>query len=86
MRTTITIEPDVASRLKSRMRAGGVTLKRAVNDALRAGLAAKERPAPKKRFAVKPQRGGIMPGIDVDKINQLLDELEVEEFARRFGR
>jgi hypothetical protein len=86
MRTTLTLEPDIARKLKSRVSAQGITFKRAVNDALRAGLAAGEKTRPMKRFVVKPFHVGIKPGIDVDKINQLLDELEVEEFARKFGR
>jgi hypothetical protein len=84
MRTTLTLEPDVAQRLKSRMRTEGVTLKAAVNRALRAGLAVEDRKQTRKRFVVKPYHcGGLLPGIDGDKISQVLDEMEVEEFARR---
>lgn len=86
MRTTLTLEPDVAQRLKSRVRTEGVTLKAAVNRALRAGLAVEDRKQTRKRFVVKPHHGGLMPGINIDKINQILDEMEVEELARRMGR
>ncbi len=86
MRTTLTLEPDVARRLKARMRTERLTLKDAVNGALRAGLAAENRERPGKRFVVKPHHGGLMPGIDLDKINQVLDEMEVEELGRRPGR
>lgn len=86
MRTTLTLEPDVAQRLKARMRTGNLTLKETVNRALRAGLAVEDRKKPEKRFRVKPFHGGLMPGIDIDKINQVLDEMEVEELARRMGR
>ena len=86
MRTTLTLEPDVARRLKARMRTEGLTLKDVVNRGLRVGLVAEERNPPRKRFVVKPHHGGVVPGIDVDKINQVLDEMEVEELARRLGR
>jgi hypothetical protein len=86
MRTTLTLEPDVARRLKARMRTEGLTLKDAVNRGLRVGLAAEDSKQARKRFVVKPHHGGLMPGIDVDKINQVLDEMEVEELARRLGR
>jgi len=86
MRTTLTLEPDVARQLKARMCTEGLTLKDAVNRGLRAGLAAEERKPPRKRFVVKPHHGGLMPGIDVDKINQVLDEMEVEELAQRLER
>ena len=39
MRTTLTIEPDAARKLKRRMAHSKISLKQAVNEALRAGLA-----------------------------------------------
>jgi len=86
MRTTLTLEPDVARRLKARMSAEGLTLKTAVNQALRAGLATEKGKQPRKRFVVKPHHGGLMPGIDFDKINQVLDEMDVEDVGRRQRR
>ncbi|MGA3075083.1 MAG: hypothetical protein ABSG56_15445 [Bryobacteraceae bacterium] len=38
MRTTLTIEPDVAQQIRRRMTQTKLPLKRIVNDALRAGL------------------------------------------------
>ena len=34
------------------------------------------------RFDVQPHAFGFKPGIDLDRINQLVDELEAEEVAR----
>ena len=82
MRTTLTLEPDVARKLKKTMAARGITLKEAVNQALRAGLDAGEAPV-RARFQVEPHSFGFKPGIDLDKLNQLADELEAEEFARK---
>lgn len=38
MRTTVTLESDVADLLEQAMRERGVTFKQAINDAVRAGL------------------------------------------------
>jgi hypothetical protein len=43
MRTTLTLEPDVAARLKAAMKSRRRPLKAVVNEALRAGLAALEK-------------------------------------------
>jgi hypothetical protein len=85
MRTTLTLEPDVALKLKRRMAAKKLTLKAAVNQALRAGLAVEDAPA-RVPFRVIPHSFGFKPGIDLDKLGQLADQLEAEEFARKLGR
>lgn len=85
MRTTLTLEPDVALKLKKRMAARKMSLKDVVNRALRAGLAVDE-PSVRTRFRVEPHAFGFKAGIDLDKLNQLTDELEAEEFSRRFAR
>ncbi|MCK6452191.1 MAG: hypothetical protein L6R19_15285 [Alphaproteobacteria bacterium] len=81
MRTTLTIDDDLAALLKQRARELGVPFKEAVNRTIRAGLgeAAKAR-----RSAVPktvPHSFGFRPGIDLDKLGQLADELEPEAFA-----
>jgi hypothetical protein len=85
MRTTLTLEPDVALKLKRKMADQKLTLKDAVNQALRIGLAAKDAPA-RVPFKVIPwDSGGFMPGIDPDKIGQEDDRLEDERIARKLG-
>ena len=86
MRTTLTLEPDVALKLQRKMAAKKLTLKAAVNQALRIGLAAEDAPA-RKPFKVEPfDGGGFLPGIDPDKLGQLADRLEDEEIARKLLR
>jgi hypothetical protein len=85
MRTTLTLEPDVALKLSRRMKQEGLTMKQAVNQALRAGLAAPPKPQ-KVAFKVKPHPFGFKPGIDLTKLGQLADELEVEEYRRKLSR
>ncbi|MBI3680441.1 MAG: hypothetical protein HY235_08595 [Acidobacteria bacterium] len=85
MRTTLTLEPDVAVELKKFMAKQNLTLKGAVNQALRAGLKYKSKAA-KYRHRVQPWACNFKPGIDLDKLNQLVDELEAEEFAKKYFR
>jgi len=82
MRTTLTLEPDVALKLKRRMAERKLTLKDAVNQALRAALQAPEA-NPKAPFKVEPFPFKFKPGVDPSKLNQLLDELDIEEFVRK---
>ena len=81
MRTTLTLEPDVAQLLKLRTQREKVSFKRAVNDALRAGLSKAHSPA-RVKFKVEPVALNFKPGIDLNKLNQLVDELEVEELRK----
>jgi hypothetical protein len=60
----------------------GKGLKVAVNEAFRHGLGIVQKPVPPKPFRVKPHDFGLTPGIDLDRMNQLVDELEAEEVAR----
>ncbi len=78
MRTTLTLEPDIARSLQERARREGRSFKDVVNESLRRGLASKPARPSKKRFTVKPHEGGFRPGIDPLKLNQLNDEIEVE--------
>lgn len=85
MRTTLTLDPDVARRLEHEMRRSHEGLKAVVNRALRAGLGMSG-PRPEQRpFKVVARDLGVRAGIDLDRMNQLADEIEVEERARKLG-
>lgn len=81
MRTTLTIDDDLAGLLRKRARDLGVPFKEALNRTIRAGLAdampARRGPSPK----TIPHSFGFRPGVDVDKLGQLADEREAESFA-----
>ena len=81
MRTTVTLEPDVEALLKRAMQERGLSFKAAVNEAIRAGLAPKER----RRFRTRTYSMGRREGIDLDKALQLAGELEDEELIRRMN-
>ncbi len=86
MRTTLTLERDVAEQLQREVRRSGGTLKDVVNQALRVGLGVGGQPLRPRPFRVEPHSFGFRPGVDPDRLNQLVDELEVEEFSRKYGR
>ncbi len=85
MRTTLTLDEDIADALKERARLLDKSFKQVVNEILRRGLS----PAPQEDrpvFRVKPICGGLRPGIDPLKLNQLYDQLETEDFLREQRR
>ena len=86
MRTTLTLDPDVANRLRQEMRRSGKGMKAVVNDALRLGLGMTAKSIVPPPFEVEAQDLGLRPGIDPNRLNQLVDELEAEETIRKLGR
>ena len=86
MRTTLTIDPDVEKLIHREMRRTSRSMKAVVNDGLRVGLGMRGRPARPPHFEVEPHPLGVKAGIDADRLNQLVDELESEELARKLHR
>jgi hypothetical protein len=86
VRTTLTLERDVAERLQKDVRRTGKSLKAVVNEALRLGLGLAGKPRTLPRYTVRPHSFGFGPGVDLDRLNQLADELEVEETVRTLRR
>ena len=84
MRTTVTLDPDVASKLKTVARERGISFKEALNRAVRAGLGA-ERVA-KRTFTQSSKPMGLRPDINLDKALQLAGALEDDEIVRRLER
>lgn len=81
MRTTLTLDDDLAGRLKERARELGISFKEMVNRAIRSGLAEQGRPPVHKAPRTRPHRFGPAPGVDLDKLGQLADEFEAEAAA-----
>ncbi len=81
MRTTLTIDDDVAQALRDLSRKRGTSFKAVVNEVLRRGLSTGEKPPPTREpFRVSSAPRGFRAGIDPLKLNQLADELEIERF------
>ena len=84
MRTTLTIDDDLAAALKLSARRSGRPFKAIVNEAIRRGLSTGEKPAhAQERFRVQSAPSGFLPGVDPLKLNQLVDELSVDGFLER---
>ena len=76
MRTTLTLDRDVAIALREEARRSGQPLKRIVNEALRAGLAQRKRPASRRYRLTPVSLGGVMPGVNLNKALRLAEDLE----------
>lgn len=80
MRTTVTLDDDVATAVKSAARERGVSFKEALNSAIRAGL----RPTGRRhsyRMTARPL--DLRPDTDLTKALQLAAGLEDEELVYR---
>jgi hypothetical protein len=71
MRTTITLDLDVAQAVQRLRRARGLGLSEAVNELIRSGLRAK---APRSRFRQRVHRLGLR--IDVRNVAEALELLD----------
>jgi hypothetical protein len=83
MRTTLTLEKDLARALREEARRTGRPLKRIVNETLRAGLAARKAPAMRRYRLTPVSLGGVIPGVDINKALRLAEALEDEAIARK---
>ena len=84
MRTTLTIEDDIAARIEELRRREGLSLKQVVNTLLREGLRSDQRPAARYRGA--PHKLGLRAGYDPTRLNQLVDDLEADAWRERQER
>ncbi|MEZ4265792.1 MAG: ribbon-helix-helix protein, CopG family [Myxococcota bacterium] len=83
MRTTLTIDDDLHALLEQRARMERRSVREVVNDALREALVGRRSSRP---YRVEVHHARFMPGIDPERLNQLADELEDDEFLARMGR
>jgi hypothetical protein len=75
VRTTLTLDDDVAAKLKAETQRTGRAFRDVVNDALRRGLLA-SRPAKRATFRVRTRSlGGLRPG-RLDSIADVLEQIE----------
>ena len=81
MRTTVTLDPDVAALIEREMTERGIPFKQAVNEAIRAGLAPRKRGA---RYIVDARAMG-KPAVPLTKALQLAADLEDEELVRKLS-
>lgn len=79
MRTTITLDPDVAALIKRTMAERGLSFKQAVNEAIKAGLT---REQGTESFQTPTFRMG-KPAVPLSHAVRLAAEMEDEELIRR---
>ncbi len=84
MRTTLTLDSDVAVRLKDLAERQKTSFKQTVNDVLRRGLMAQDLTRRRRpKYRVKTFNSALRPGVDPLKLNQLVDELEARRAAEQ---
>lgn len=84
MRTTLTIDDDLARRLKQHALDTGRSFKDVVNEALRTGLDRSAGAPAQRSYRVQPASlGRTAPGIDLDRATGLAGRLEDEEQLRK---
>ena len=86
MRTTLTIDDELARLLKQRAAETGRPFKEVVSEALRTGLEQTATTPACRPYQLKPVAlGRPARGIDLDKALQLAGNLEDQELARKLG-
>ena len=86
MRTTLTLDEDLALKLKELARSTDRKFKEVVNDAIRKGLSlGQPPPEDQERFVVRAKACGFRAGVDPTKLNQLYDDLEMEDLRSESG-
>lgn len=76
MRTTLTLDDDVARRLRRHCRQADQSFKQAVNTLLRRALAESEEPKTAEPFKVKARPMGLRPGFNLDNVGEVLERLD----------
>lgn len=85
MRTTLTIDDDLARELREKAHKTGTPFKEVVNKAIRAGLRHVDKPKQLKPYKLKAYSLGYPPSADLDHALNLADRLESEEIARKLS-
>jgi hypothetical protein len=85
MRTTLTLDDDLAKQLHQIARRTGGSFKEVVNVTLRRGLHGQKPGSRPPAFKVTPKAGGFQSGVDVLHLNQLNDEIEIEDFHQKLA-
>jgi hypothetical protein len=82
MRTTVTLDEDVAELLRAAAERDRTSFKQVLNDAVRRGFRGAGR-GPKEPFVIKGKAMELRTGIDPAGLRDVDDELEIEEFQKK---
>jgi hypothetical protein len=77
MRTTLTLDDDVAAKLKAEQSRAGLPFKEVVNETLRRGLASRRAAARRQPFRITARDlGALRPGLSLDNVGELIEQTE----------
>ena len=76
MRTTLTLDDDVAERVHERCRKTRRSFKEVVNELLRLGLLEQAKSSRRKPFRVHTRPLRARPGLNLDNIGELLEQID----------
>ncbi|MGE5172014.1 MAG: hypothetical protein ACM3JC_16750 [Rudaea sp.] len=77
MRTTLTLDDDVAAKLKAETRRTGKSFREVVNETMRRGLADRRATGARRSFKVVPHDfGRLRQGLSLDNIGELVEQVE----------
>jgi hypothetical protein len=78
IRTTVTLDDDVAARVKRESQSRGASFRDTLNDLLRVALLSAGN-MPRRTLKIKPAHMGYKPGLNYDSIESLLEYGEGEQ-------
>ena len=77
MRTTLTLDDDVAAKLKAESQRAGRPFREIVNEMLRRGLENRRATAQRRAFKVSARDlGNLKPGLSLDNVAELIEHVE----------
>lgn len=77
MRTTLTLDDDVAAKLKAECRRQGRPFREIVNETLRRGLAHQRTASGQRAFKIAARDlGELRPGLSLDNVAELIEQVE----------
>ena len=76
VRTTLTLDPDVARMIEEEVHRVRKPVKHVINAALRRGLTSAGGRRPPKPYRVRPHTAKLLPGLDRGRLNALADDQE----------
>jgi hypothetical protein len=80
MRTTVTLDEDVAAKLRAEARRTGKPFKEVLNECLRIALSGGRRRTRPASFRIETRDlGALRPGLSLDNVAELLDLVEGPE-------
>jgi hypothetical protein len=81
VRTTVTLDSDLAARLQEEAHRRGTPFRQVVNETLRRGLRDGGAEPATPPYQLTAHECRLEPGIDLARLNQLADELEDDAIA-----